>query len=536
MRRPKELESTELLKWSPGTGVEVWETFQAAIHGDLPKLRALVANRPNLVESHLHYRTPLYFAVRENQVEAARFLLENGAAKSGLEVGDSFLQMARDRGYKEMEKLLREILERKYTASPKGIAAAEAIKARDYDRIKLLLDEHPELVHAGDEQSNQPIHWAVMTRNLPIVDLVLERGADMNAQRKDGARPLHLINGDYNYRGWRDVPESVETTPRQVLDHLVSKGVQLDICTACAVGDIDRVRTLLAEDPSIANKVSDYVTYYLGSGAPLNNAAARGHLEIVQLLLDHGADPNLREECIAPDGKALYSAAANGHYEIAKLLLERGAHPSPCVESSADALSRAISNKDEKMIELLSSYGSFRHMELLGYYGDTMVAAAMLGANPSLADNGQALCCAAENGNTAFVHLMLRYEPRLPERTWMAQAKTREIWDMLFAAGLDVNARNWMESTPLHDIAGRGDLETAQLFLDRGADLEAVEEVNSTTPLGWAAKSGHQEMVEMLLSRGAKTQVPNAPAWAQPAAWAAARGHEEIVKLLRESY
>jgi ankyrin repeat protein len=532
MRRPKELESPELMQWSPGTGIELWETLDAARRGDIEKLKTLVAHRPDLVEAHWHYRTPLYFAVRENQLEAARFLLENGAAKSGLEVGDSFLQIAIDRGYKEMEALLREILEQKYTASPKGIAAAEAIKARDFERIKLLLDEHPDLVHCGDEQSNQPIHWAVMTRNLPIVDLVLERGADINAKRKDGGRPIHLVNGDYNYRGWRDVPEDVETTPRQVLDHLIAKGAYVDLGVACAIGDLERVKAILAEDPSLANKVSDYVTYYIGSGAPLRNAAARGHIEIVQLLLDHGADPNLREEGIAPNGHALYAAAANGHYEVAKLLLENGAHPSPCVESSADALSRAISNKDEKMIELLSSYGSFRHMELLGYYGDTMVAAAMLGANPSLADHGQALCCAAENGNTAFVHLLLRYEPQLPARTWMSQAKTPEIWDMLFAGGLDVNARNWMESTPLHEIAGRGDLETATRFLDRGADLEAVEEVNSTTPLGWAAKSGHKEMVELLLSRGAKTHVPNAPAWAQPAAWAAARGHGEIVGLL----
>ncbi len=80
----------------------------------------------------------------------------------------------------------------------------------------------------------------------------------------------------------------------------------LAICT--------RVRELLDRDPSLANRVSEYVTYYPGSGAPLRNAAAAGHLEIVKLLLAHGADPNLREEGIAPHGHALYSAVDNGHH------------------------------------------------------------------------------------------------------------------------------------------------------------------------------------------------------------------------------
>src|SRR5690242_15173643 len=82
-------------------------------------------------------------------------------------------------------------------------------------------------------------------------------------------------------------------------------------------------------------------------------------MDIVQLLLDHGADPNLPEEQYAPKGKALYNAVYNGHYEIAKLLLERGAFPNPPVESSGDALwvSREW-RPDKRMEQLLLSYGA----------------------------------------------------------------------------------------------------------------------------------------------------------------------------------
>ena len=90
--------------------------------------------------------------------------------------------------------------------------------------------------------------------------------------------------------------------------HLKARGAFIDLPTACHTGDIDRVRELLRQDPSLANKIGEHEGYYLGAGAPLSNAAAAGRLDIVQLLLDHGADPNLPEEQIAPKGKALYSA------------------------------------------------------------------------------------------------------------------------------------------------------------------------------------------------------------------------------------
>src|SRR5262249_23612898 len=401
------LKKDERLVLATGTGTDVWDLFCACIAGDLEAVKRLLAKDPSIVRTQHAYRTPLYFAVRENQLDVAAFLLDHGADPMGLGVNASLRQMVRDRGNTEREKLLEAKYASLHNASAKGEVIAAAIRQHDLPKVKSLLDATPELLHVGDERGNQPIHWATMTRQLDVIDELLARGADINARRQDGAHPIQLTNGDYHFRGWRDVPPDWPTTPAQVLAHLRTRGAYVDFCTAASSGDRQRVQELLDQDPSLANRVAEYVAYYLGSGAPLKNAAARGHIEIVKLLLERGADPNLPEEGVAPHGMALYAAVANKHYDVARLLLEHGAYPNPEVESSADALSIAITRSDQRMVDLLCSYGAARAVHLLAHYGDVQTAAAVFAANPALADDTGALGSAA--GNEAFLRLMLRY-------------------------------------------------------------------------------------------------------------------------------
>lgn len=538
MIQPDALKTTEPLAWSSGTGIDVWNLFCACCAGDVEAIMRLLDKDPALVRSQHVYRTPIYFAVRENRLEAAALLLARGADPWSLAVNDSLLEVCRDRGYGEMEALLAEHQARVQGASPRGEAAAAAIRAHDLGKLQSLLDASPELLHLGDERSNQPIHWAVMTRQIDFVDELAARGANLEAARSDGARPIQLVNGDYFFRGWRDVPAEWPTTPMQMLDHLRSLGAECDICTACYIGDMARVRELLAADPTLANRTAEYTTYYLGSGAPLRNAAAKGRLEIVKLLLDRGADPNLPEEGVAPQGHALYAAAANKHLEIARLLLEHGAYPNPEVESSADALSRAISNGDQPMIDLLCSYGAARGVQLLACDSDVRTAAAAFAANPALADDADALASAAGEGCEGFVRLMLRYHPDLPRQVtfpmWSPSGKTREINELLFAHGMNASQPDWLLATPLHQFARNGDVETAEQFLQHGADVDARDEDICSTPLGWAAKFGKLPMVELLLRHGARPNLPDDPPWATPLAWAERRGHGEIADVLRK--
>src|SRR5215468_6848895 len=151
MIQPEALKKKEPLTWSPGMGTDVWEMFCACITGDLGTVKRLVDKDPAIVRSHHAYRTPLYFAVRENQLEVATFLLERGADPLSLAVNDSLLDICRDRGYVEMEAQLAAALAKLQKASTHGEPVAAAIRAHDLPQVRQLLDASPELLHAGDE-------------------------------------------------------------------------------------------------------------------------------------------------------------------------------------------------------------------------------------------------------------------------------------------------------------------------------------------------------------------------------------------------
>src|SRR4030095_1346035 len=120
MLQPAELKSEEKLTWSSGKGSDVWALFQASAAGDLAPVQSLIAKARSLVRAHYDYRKPLYFAVRENRIDVARFLLEHDFNPMDLWVDDGPIEIARDRGYTAMERMLVDTLETRFNASPKG--------------------------------------------------------------------------------------------------------------------------------------------------------------------------------------------------------------------------------------------------------------------------------------------------------------------------------------------------------------------------------------------------------------------------------
>jgi len=532
MIQPESLKSAEYQPWSLGRGTDVWAMLYASIAGDLETIKKLVASDAGLVSCEYEYLTPLRFAVRENHEDIVHFLLQKSGKTPSF--GDSLVTIARDRGYKKLQHLLEAKLKEEYHIIPEGETIAKAIRAFDLPQVYALLEEQPSLLHAADARGNQPIHWAVLTRQVKLIDYLLERGADINAMRPDGARPIDLTNGDYHYRSWyRDLPPDGLKKHEFLVGYLVAKGAYYNISVASKMGDVDRVRTLLDEDPALVNKLPDHVGYY--SGLPLRTAAAAGHIEVVRLLLQRGANPNEPEPGIAPMGGALHSAIGGKHLAIVKLLLEHGANPNADVESSGNCFSMAMHiGASKEMLNLIASYGGCLTVELMCYYGDITTLATLLRMNPQT-DLSSGLGSLIGEGQQQCMELVLRHQPDVLKGFMVRHIHSPAYARWLMERGLDPRQTDWLGATLLHHSAARGDIGVAEVCIDFGADINAIDTDYSSTPLGWAARDGRREMVEWLLEKNANPNLPEDESWALPVEWAKRRGHNDIAEILQRA-
>jgi hypothetical protein len=97
-------------------------------------------------------------------------------------------------------------------------------------------------------------------------------------------------------------------------------------------------------------------------------------------------------------------------------------------------------------------------------------------------------------------------------------------------AGTDVNAKDSVGWTALHQAAYGGHKEIVELLITKGADVNAKNDSGST-PLRAAALNGHKEVVELLIEKGADVNAKNVVGMT-PLHYAAQQGHKETAELL----
>ena len=512
-------------------GEDVWEVLVAARDGDLPTLRRLLERDPTLAKAEFWYAPPLHFAVREGHLDAVRLLLAHGADLFGRSLygQETLRQVALDRGHVAVANHLREELRQRAASDGTTHPLHEAVAEGETAAVERMLNADRSLVNRGDALGRRPLHYAVEAGNGDMIDLLVRRGADVDARGFSsddrlggyGFRPIALALWHHLY--WRQRNDYASAS------RLLAHGADYSIVIAAALGDEGRVRELLRGDPTLANAEEP------GGKRPLSAAAERGHAAIVDLLLEAGAEPNLPEGPNCPRGHALWAASHFGHRRIAERLLAAGADPNAEMESSGTPTGSA---KDAAMRALMLRHGGRVPLMQHFFEGNIDVVAALLDAKPELFD----AACAAEGftmgvsaGHEDMLRLMLARGLRVPSVVTICQTylwRHLPLARLLLEHGMDANLPNWQQVTPLHDIASKGDLEAAKLFLEFGADPGHIDEEYRSTPLGWAARAGQAEFVRFALARGFPASAEGMPDWAQPKAWAERRGHAAVAALL----
>ena len=531
--RPLELGTGTRFGAGRWRGEDVWQVLTAARAGDVATLRDALDRDPGLVSAGYWYMPPLHFAVREGHLEAVRLLVAAGADlshRNALYGNDTLLRMAEDRGHRRVAGFLREALNRRLASTGVRHAVHEAVVGGDTAGLTRLLADDPRLVDRGDHLGRRPLHYAVAAGRADLVDLLLNAGAEIDApgfggdDRLGGAgfRPVALALWRDPYWGRRD--------DLAVARQLLERGADYSPAIAAALADETRLEELLRADAATANLAEAC------GKRPLSAAAERGNLVLVRRLLAAGADPNLPEGRNCPRGYALWAAAHHGHREIVELLLAAGADPNAAVESSGTPTTAAAT---AELRALLYRYGGRLGLAAHCYRGDVDTVAALLDARPGLFDAvalEQAFPHCVQAGHEALLRLLLARGLRVPPVVTYCQTYlwlSLPLARLLLEQGMDPDLPNWQQIRPLHHIAARGDVKSAELFLEFGADLDAVDEEFRSTPLGWAARCGQREFVRFLLAhRGPRPEPAAVPAWAQPHAWALRRGHAEVAALL----
>ena len=529
LSRPTAMDTDQYLYgFVPVNGRDAWALFSASAAGDLSRVRALLDRDPNLVNAQYWYQLPIHMAVREGHADVVQLLLEEGAdpgqSRYVYNSWDKLLTVAEERGHRAIKKLLQTAMSESFGYDERFELLATAIRELDRDRIEALLSETPSLIRACDALGNGPIHWAVLTRQLDLIDRFLELGADIDARRVDGCSPMYVATDCGDDQWYRD-RDDAERDQWVVVQYLVDHSAELDLSMYCMKGDLDRVKEMVEADPGAVRRL-DSTRQSL-----LQRAARGGHLDIVRHLLEMGADPSAPEDG-APRGAALHTAASRNDLEMAELLLEHGAEPNAERDSYADPLwGVEYDHPDEcgPMKDLLRKHGA---VPMIPSTEEELAEVIQ-----STKTVGESLLCEIFGSDSTRIHdLFLKHHkaivPRIvPGDLWGGGPPAPELLAKLLDCGLDPNRPDWIGRTFLHGAARQGKIEAAEMLLESGADLEAIELEHGGTPLASAARNGNLEIVDFLLQKGANPDAPSGLSWATARAVAERAGNKEILSL-----
>lgn len=351
-------------------------------------------------------------------------------------------------------------------------AFIDAVNNGDADKVKSLLANNSELndyIDAPWFSFDAPaIVHAAGTGDRQLIDVLLDAGTNIDVKSSwwaGGTSALMHATG------------SMLRYDKAIAEHLIERGARLDAHAASGLDMLDTLKTLINEDPE--------VVHTLGSDgmSPLHFSATP---RIAELLLQHGADINLRDR--DHNGTPVQWTMSR-RPEVCKYLLEQGADADVVLYCAMGNVEKA-KMVFQKNPELLTLRINVKAPE--GYI--------IPAANSSKVNTEQ------ENEVPGGHVYAYQVGPTMPLLEMALMYKQPEIVDLLIDLGYEINLRDW------YMLVGQGPKRFDTLlkgFIAKGRDINAhqTHRRGMWTPLHWVAQRGLTPGVACLLENGAKPNV-----------------------------